>query len=166
MFLEITDATAIVLMILFSLIAIFFSMVVYRSIKKESIRYKEEKSISIEGLLSRTAINSQISSYLSKISTDSNFSLLLLEIQQFDDIVDAFGKREAERALEKVIYKVIHSLPKRVQIANYGGTRFLLFLKTEYDRFFAIDLARKIISLVNRPIKIFRETNINFVCNV
>lgn len=166
MFLEINDATAIVLMILSTIVAFFLAYLALKSIKKEKQRYKEEQSISIEGLLSKSAINSQISSYLSKISTDSNFSLLLLEIQEFDDIVDAFGEKEAERALEKAIFKVLHSLPKRVQIASYGGTRFLIFLKTDYDRFFAIDLARKIISIVNRPVKIFRETNVNFISNI
>lgn len=166
MFLEINDATAIVLMILFTILAFFLATLAYKSVRKENQRFKEEKSISIEGLLSKSAINSQISSYLSKISSDSNFSLLLLEIQEFEDIVDAFGNKEAERALEKAIFKVLHSLPKRVQIASYGGTRFLIFLKTEYDRFFAIDLARKIISIVNRPVKIFRETNVNFISNI
>lgn len=166
MFLEITDATAIVLMIIFTTIAMLLVFFFYKSVKRERQRYKEEKSISIEGLLSKSAINSQISSYLSKITPDSNFSLLLLEIQEFDDISDAFGRKEAERALEKAIFKVIQSLPKRVQIASYGGTRFLIFLKAEYDRFFSIDLARKVISIVNRPIKIFRETNINFISNI
>src|SRR5690554_8126907 len=90
----------------------------------------------------------------------------MLEIQQYDDIVDAFGLKEAERALEKAIFKVVQALPKRIQIASYGGTKFLFFLRSEYDRFFAIDLARKVINIVNRPIKIFRETNINFVSNV
>lgn len=166
MFLEITDATAIVLMILFSILAVFLSIIIFRSIRRESRRYKEEKSIAIEGLLTKSAINSQISSYLSKIPKDSNFSLLMLEIQQYDDIVDAFGLKEAERALEKAIFKVVQALPKRIQIASYGGTKFLFFLRSEYDRFFAIDLARKVINIVNRPIKIFRETNINFVSNV
>lgn len=82
MFLEITDATAIVLMILFSILAVFLSIIIFRSIRRESRRYKEEKSIAIEGLLTKSAINSQISSYLNKIPKDSNFSLLLLEIQQ------------------------------------------------------------------------------------
>src|SRR5690606_24511897 len=117
MFLEITDATAIVLMIIFTTIAMLLVFFFYKSVKRERQRYKEEKSISIEGLLSKSAINSQISSYLSKITPDSNFSLLLLEIQEFDDISDAFGRKEAERALEKAIFKVIQSLPKRVQIA-------------------------------------------------
>ena len=166
MFLEISDATAIVLMIILSILVCVLAYFAYKSVKREHQRFKEEKSISIEGLISKSAINSQISSYLSKISSDSNFSLLLLEIQEFDDIVDAFGNKEAERALEKAIFKVLHSLPKRVQIASYGGTRFLIFLKSEYDRFFAIDLARKIISIINRPIKIFRDTNVNFISNI
>ena len=166
MILEITDATAMVLMILFSLVAIFLTYLIYKSVKKEKQRFKEEQSISIEGLLSKSAINSQISSYLSKISSDSNFSLLLLEIQEFDYIIDAFGRKEAERALEKAVLKIVHTLPKRVQIASYGGTRFLIFLKAEYDRFFAIDLAKKVISIVGRPIKIFRDTSITFKSNV
>lgn len=166
MFLEISDATAVVLMILFSTLAGFIVYLLLNSIRKERQRYKEEKSISIEGLLSKSAINSQINTYLSKITPDSNFSLMLLEIQDFDDISNAFGNKEAERALEKAIIKVVHALPKRVIIASYGGTRFLIFLKSEYDRFFAIDLARKVISIVNRPIKIFRETNVNFISNI
>lgn len=166
MFLEVSDATATVLMILLTVAMVVLSIFLFKSIKKERIRYKEEKAINIEGVMSRYAIDSQISSYLSKITADQNFSLLLLEIQEYDDIVAAFGQREAERALEKAIFKVVQAIPKRIQIASYGGTKFLFFLKPEYDRFFAIDFARKIIAIVNKPIKIFRDTNINFISNV
>ncbi len=166
MFLEMNGPTTIVLVIVITAVIVSLAILLYRSARKEKNRYKEEKAITIEGLLSKSAITSQITSYLSKTSSDSNFSLLLLEIQDFDSVIDAFGKKEAERTLEKAIYRVIHSLPKRIQIASFGGTRFILFLKTDYDRFFAIELSKKIITLVNRPIKIFRDTSINFVSNI
>jgi len=166
MILQVTDATAIFLMTICTIIIIILCIFFFRRIKNERIRYKEERSIKIEGVVSYHTITSQINSYINRITTNDNFSLLLLEIQDFEKLVKAFGVVEAERTLEKAIFRVMQIIPKRIVVGSLGRTKYLLFLKSEYDRFYAIELAKKIIANINKPVKIFQDTNINFNCNI
>lgn len=166
MFLEITQSTTIVLFILTIIITLTFTFFLYSRVRRERIRYKEEKSISLDGLLSKSAITSQINTYLTRITTDVNFSLLLIDFDEYLTISDAFGKKETDRALEKVVFRIVQELPKRVQIASFGGTQFLVFMKSDYDRFQCIELAKNLLEIIRRPVKIYRETNVNFYASI
>lgn len=166
MFLEINNETVVFLSILIFIVTIILLWLIFKSVRKELRRTKEEREINIEGLLSKTAMTTNISSYISKIDRDSSFSLLLLEVDKIKEISNAFGKKEAQTTLEKVILKIIQELPRRVLMSSYGQNRFLIFMKSEYDRFQCIELAKKILNILKRPVKIFRDTSVSFQGNI
>jgi len=136
------------------------------NVRHEGARYKEEKSIILEGLLSKTAMISAINTYLSKVTTDVHFSLMLIDIDNYSAIIDAFGKKEAERSIEKIAYFMSHELPKRVLLSNYKPTQFFLLMKSDYDRLQCIELANKMLGIIRRPIKIYKDTLVNFTASI
>ncbi len=166
MFFAMTDET--IMIITGAIICGFIILIILLSvgIRRDSRRYKEEKSLIIDGLLSRSAINSEINSYLSKIGKDEGFSIIGIEIDNFDEVVHAFGKPEARRALERVAYFMGRSLPKRVSLGNYQITHFLVLMKSEYDRMQSLEAAKKLISIISKPIRVFKDTYINFEASI
>lgn len=166
MFLTMTDETTIIVtgaimagMLIMTIILIF-------GVRRDRRRFKEEKSLIIDGLLSRTAINEEISSYLSKARKDEEFSLIRIEIENFDEVINAFGKPEAKRALERVAYFMSRSIPKKCSMGNFQVTNFLVLMKSEYDRSQTYSAAKKLLQVITKPIKVFKNTYINLECSI
>lgn len=166
MYLQMTNETY--TMIFFGVVAatLIFTIILIFRVRKEKRRFKEENSIILEGLLTKTAIVSSINTYLAKITSDVSFSLLYIDIDNYVDIINAFGNRDAARGLEKIAYYMSHSLPKRVQMANYKSTHFLVFMRSDYDRFQCLELAKKLVSVIEKPVKIYHDTKIQFTGSI
>ena len=144
MFLQMTEETYMMVFFGVIILTIIFTIILILLVLRDRRRYKEEKSIVLEGLLTKTALVSSINTYLAKITPAVSFSLLYIDIDNYADIINAFGNKDAARALEKIAYHMSRNLPKRVQMANYKSTQFLVFMKNEYDRFQCLELAKKV----------------------
>ncbi|HNZ50719.1 MAG TPA: bifunctional diguanylate cyclase/phosphodiesterase [Bacilli bacterium] len=129
-----------------------------RSVFRERAKFREEKTVLLEGLLSKSELTSAISGYIAKGSLETTFALIYVDIDKFTDIINAFGEKEAERALEKIAQNLSHVLPKRVQMARLTGDEFLVFLKGDYDRLQSLEVAKKLLEVVRTPIKIYSDT--------
>ncbi|MGB3996888.1 MAG: GGDEF domain-containing phosphodiesterase [Bacilli bacterium] len=162
MFLQMTEETYMMVFFGVIILTIIFTIILILLVLRDRRRYKEEKSIVLEGLLTKTALVSSINTYLAKITPAVSFSLLYIDIDNYADIINAFGNKDAARALEKIAYHMSRNLPKRVQMANYKSTQFLVFMKNEYDRFQCLELAKKLIEVIKKPIKIYHDTRVQF----
>lgn len=156
-----SEGSYIFLAILAMIVSILLTLYLIRRVHLERLKIKEEQSLLLEGLLTKSELNSSITSYLSKITTDNEFYLLYLDLDKYLEIVNAFGQKPADKALEKIAHNITKVLPRRTQMARYKGDEFLIFLKTEYDKVQVLDLARKLLEVVKTPIKVFDETFIN-----
>ncbi|MGD9887221.1 MAG: EAL domain-containing protein [Bacilli bacterium] len=148
--------------IFFSFIALVISIAlgyfIIRSVLKERAKFQEEKTVLLEGLLSKSELTNAISGYIAKGSLETTFALLYIDIDKYSDIINAFGEKEAERALEKIAFNLSQVLPKRVQMARLTGDEFLVFLKGDFDRLQSLDLAKKLLEVVRTPIKVYSDT--------
>ena len=101
------NATTAVIFLLFVMIATAVAAYfLYVNWKYAEQKWKEEKSILVEGIISRSAMNSMISNYISKIGKDNMFSLIYVDIDRFSEIIQAFGEKEANKMVEKITKRI------------------------------------------------------------
>jgi diguanylate cyclase (GGDEF)-like protein len=162
MFLQMTNETYIMVFFGVLILTVLLTIGLIVLVRRDRRVYKEEQSIILEGLLTKTALVSSINSYLAKITPEVSFSLLYVDIDNYADITNAFGNKDAARALEKVAYHMSQSLPKRVQMANYKATQFLIFMRSDYDRFQCLELAKKLLDVIKKPVRIYHDTTVQF----
>ena len=145
---------------------LILSIFLLLGIRKDRRRAKEDKAIILDGLLTKSRIVSEINSCLSKANKDQSFTLINIQIDNFEETINAFGKLEAKKALERVAYYMNRSLPKRVLMGNIQMTGFLVLLKCEYDRMQSLEVAKKLLGIISKPIKIYQDTFINMTASI
>jgi diguanylate cyclase (GGDEF)-like protein len=148
--------TIIVLLIMLALI--YF---LGRSVLNEQKKIKEEKTLSLEGVLSKSEMSSLVTSYMARIGKEGQFSLIYIDLDKFSDFINAFGQTESEKILEKIVKNMEYVLPKGVKIARIQNDEFMIFLTMDYDRTEAVDLGNKLKTSIARSIKLFGDTQIN-----
>ncbi|MBE0701196.1 MAG: GGDEF domain-containing protein, partial [Acholeplasmataceae bacterium] len=156
-----SEATTIVMSFLALLITAGLIFFLARGFFKERKRYLEEKEMQMEGVISRSAISSIVTTYIAKHGRETAFSLLYIDLDKFTDFVNAFGQKESEKILERIVKNIESVIPRSTKVARFQQDEFLIFLSGEYDRTDAVDLANKIKAAVARPIKLFGDTQIN-----
>lgn len=158
---QLTEAQTIIISVIVLMImgaGIYF---LARGFFKERKRYLEERELLMEGVLSRSAITSIITSYVAKSGKDATFTLLYIDLDKFRDFVNAFGQEESEKILERIVKNVDNTLPKGIKIARLQADEFLVFLPAEFDRTVSVDLANKLKTAIAKPIKLFGDTQVN-----
>lgn len=134
--------------------------------KKEYKKYRDENSSYIEGVLSKNEINSNINSYLSRITTATPFTLILLDIDHFTNVVNAFGDKNIKEIMENVVNNISKVLPARVQTGRYAVDQFLFFLHGDYDKEDIEKIATDIREAVKKPFRVNQDIDVNLTGSV
>ena len=122
------DGTAIFLSIMGILMTIGLGYLIFRSVRKERIRYKDETLAYIEGLSSYKEISSRINNYISKPTT-TDFGLMMVSIDGFDEIKNSFGEKDSKTIIERIAFNIVGLLPKGVEVGRYKESTFIIFFK-------------------------------------
>ena len=80
MFLQMTEETYMMVFFGVIILTIIFTIILILLVLRDKRRYKEEKSIVLEGLLTKTALVSSINTYLAKITPAVSFSCSILTL--------------------------------------------------------------------------------------
>lgn len=140
----------VVILILLALGTYFLAKKVIKEIKIA----RDEKSLHIEGLISKSDINSVINAYISRVSKGTNFSLIYIDLDKFEDLSEAFGTREAHKILESIAKRFKKILPVSSKIARYQGDEFLIFLNNQYNQKQVAEYAYKILYELRNKTKV------------
>ncbi len=164
--LKINNAGAVVLSIL-----AFFAILVglyflCRSVIKEFKRIRDEKINLIEGLESKNDLLSDIDYYISKMSTSGSFTLMLIELTSYGDVISAFGERSAVTVLTKAAHKIQSVLPKGCQMTRYKENQFLIFYKNVMDKDIVTEKAELIMEAMQDNIKVMGNANVRLIGNM
>lgn len=159
-----TGQTILAFIVVFVMLAAIYFLA--RGYFKERRRYQEERAMMMEGVVSKAAITSMITSYIAKIGRDMQFSMLYIDLDNFSDFINAFGQKESDKILERIVKNIESVLPKGVKLARYQEDEFIIFLTTEYNRTDSIDIANKIKDAISRPIKLFGDTQITATASI
>lgn len=163
---EIDPVLTYVLFLIIIAVLVVFIYFLARSFFKERKRIMEERALTIEGVLTRSEIHSVIASYIARSSKETQFSLIYIDLDKFTDFVNAFGKKESEKIIEKIIGNIEKVLPKGVKISRMQNDEFLIFLTMDFDRTEAVDMANKIRAAIAKPIRLFGDTMISATASI
>jgi len=147
-----------IIALLITIAAIYFLAISFFNERK---KIREEKTLAMEGVLSRSEMTSLITSYMARVGKEGQFSLVYVDLDKFGDFVNAFGQAESEKILEKIVKNMEMVIPKGVKISRLQNDEFLIFLTMDYDRTEVVDLANRLKTAINRSIKLFGDTTIN-----
>ncbi len=159
------DGANIFVSIIIMLALIGLGILVFRSIKKEAKKYKEESINYIDGLLQKAELVSDVTAYISR-SSAVEFSLIYIDIDKFSNVISAFGSDEANKILEKIAYTLLDNLPSRVELARIKEDKFIAFAKGEYAEDEVEEIAKRLLEAVSKPIKIYGDANINITASI
>lgn len=163
---EINSTTALVIFLFVILGTAVVSYFLYINVKHTERKWKEERSILVEGVISRSAMNSLIASYIAKVGKEAMFSLIYIDMDKFSEIVQAFGEKESEKIIEKITKRMRAVLPKDCKAARYETDVFVIFVPVDYDQGDAHELSRKLQEQINESITLFGSTDVNLTASL
>lgn len=164
MFFKITnwsDGALIFVAVLAIIATIVLAIFVFYRFRKDYRNYREEMTLLIDGALSKNEIIFSITSYISKIPKDMSFSVMLLSFDKFEEVVNIFGEKEAQKILERFVSNIDKALPQKAQIGRYSKDEFLVVVRSDYSRVETMRLAERMKEAASLPIKVMGGTETN-----
>ncbi len=159
------DGLYIFLAIIAFIVTCLLIYLIYRSVKKEEKKFKEEAINYIDGLMSKAELISDVSAYISR-SSAVEFSLLLIDIDKFSNIIEAFGKEESDKIIQRVVYILLDALPSRIELARVKDDQFVAFARGEYSHNDVEELAQNILETLRKPIQVYGDNEINITASI
>lgn len=109
----------------------------------------------LTGLPNRSQLHTRLEAALNDSkSTGSRIALLLVDLDQFKEVNDALGHEYGDRLLAELARRLGSKLRHYDMIARLGGDEFAVLLTDSADERRAVEVARRLISLCERPVKI------------
>lgn len=142
------------------------SYFLWRSIKKTYIDEKENKRMRIDGVISKSEMNSFISAYINKSSGDTRFSLIYIDLDKFEDFEIAFGKKEAQNIAKICAKKIKDALPGQTFTSRYAGDDFMVFLPKQYNRNDVIEVAETILKSFRSKLTIRGDIDLDLTASI
>lgn len=159
-----TTAVIIFLFILFATGVVAYFLFI--SVRETERRWKEERSIMVEGVISKSAMNSLLASYISKIGKDAMFSIIYADLDRFSEIAQAFGDKESKKVMDKLTKRIRSVLPKDCKASLYEKDIYIIFIPIDYDQSDTHEIARRIQEQINESITLFGSTEINLTASI
>ena len=100
---QVSNDITIILSIFIILIMITAIYFLARSFFKERTRLRDERSMTMEGVLTRAEMTSLITSQIARAGKEAQFSLVYLDLDKFTDFINAFGQSESIDEISKLI---------------------------------------------------------------
>ena len=138
---------------------------IFRSIKKERKKFREEAINYIDGLIQKNELINDVTTYISR-SAAAEFSLIYIDLDKFSNIIDAFGQDEANNILSKIAYSLVDNLPPRVELTRLHDDKFVAFARGEYRKDEVEEIAVKLLEAVSKPIKFFGDNEITVTASI
>lgn len=157
LFLKMNDGLVALLSIFFILLTIGFGFLIYYLYKKEKRRFNDEVSNYIEGIETKNEISSSVNSFINK-SLGAEFSLMLIDIDKYSDIVENIGEEESKHFIKTIAEKLLKIVPSKIRIGRVGDDQFLLFAYSDITRNDVIRLAKNIVETLNKPYTVYDDT--------
>lgn len=160
------DGLQIVLTIVVVLALVGVTYFLARIVIKEIIVNRQERSLHIEGLLTKSEMNGVINAYISRIQPGTSFSLIYVDLDKFGDLNEVFGQKEGNIILENIAKRIKKILPKSAKISRYYGDEFLIFLNNQFNQKQVADIAYKILDELRKKTKVSNSTEIDLTGSI
>lgn len=129
----------------------------YRMIQDRR-KYIEEKSAYIEGVLSKNEVRSNINLLISKSTEDTPFSLVLVDMDKFSQISNAFGDKASKQVIETMAQRFLKLLPFQTQLGRIDNDKFILVFRPDYEADEVYHVTEQLKEALETPIRISYDT--------
>lgn len=115
--------------ILIVLATIALGVILYLLILYNNKKYKEENDVLNDKTLSKNEMNKSISSYIKKVGRFGDFTLIYLDIDNFTNLNEIFGREQCDEFLQEISNRISKRLPYHTVVSKYNNDEFLVFIK-------------------------------------
>lgn len=161
MYLAWNPAANVIATIFVVLVTIGLCYILYKSIKKEQIAFKEERSSFIDGILSKNEIISSVNTYINKVTKDVVFGVIYFNLDKFTETKNAFGESESDRLINIIAKKVLKAVPRNVVLGRLGGDNFLAYVKGDSSQADVVKIANLMKQTISEPVMVYGDTEYN-----
>ena len=107
---------------------------------------------SLTGLANRTLFDREVDAAVQRLNTEQQrFALLMLDLDQFKGVNDAFGHATGDVLLKAVAGRLQNVVGSAGLAGRLGGDEFAVLQPLRIDESEAADLARKLVLAIIRP---------------
>lgn len=161
----INPSLAVFLSIICLLATIGLGYLLFLLAKKERKKYLDEVANFIDGVETKNEIIAEVKTYISRRDI-AEFTMLLIDFDNFKDLISNFGQIESDRVLKKLIEKIVKTLPLRMSIGRLRDDQFIVFDRGDYSREEMVRLSRTILDVVREPVGLFDEAEVKVTCSI
>lgn len=83
---------------------------------------------------SRAYFMEQVEAYLTDHKEEDNFSLFIIDIDDFKNVNDTYGHNIGDKTLKAVMQKAAEELPEDALTGRFGGDEFLIFIRNRTQK--------------------------------
>ena len=133
---------------------------------KERKRFREEKEIMMDGILSRSAMMNIVATCIAKLGKEETFTMLYIDLDRFSEYNSAFGHKEADKLLERIALSIKEVVPRGVKVGRDHADQFYVYIGNEWNRNKALEVAQLIKRTIEKPIKLFGDTEVKVTSSI
>ncbi|MGM9972175.1 MAG: EAL domain-containing protein [Anaeroplasmataceae bacterium] len=142
-------------------VVILISVLIFFLIKYNVKRFKEENEVLNDKTISKNDMNKAIASYIKKVGKFGDFTLIYIDIDNFTNINEIFGREQCDEFLQELAHRFSKRLPYRTVISKYNNDEFLIFIKENLTYENACKIAEALLNDVKQ--KMFVSTSESIV---
>lgn len=139
---------------------------IVRSVILENRANKAEKLNRVEGMHDKSRFLTDISYYISKYRQEGSFTLVMLSLENIDDFIETFGRKESAKLTPKIAERLQQVLPTYAVTSRFSYDRFVVFIKHEDNSTSVSDICQGIIDALKQPLNLYGENSFELQVSV
>lgn len=109
----------------------------------------------LTGVANRNYFSKELDLYIENAyQNDKSFVLCYIDIDHFKNVNDTYGHIIGDKVMQELAQRIKALLSKNDLVARFGGDEFAILSSDVEDAISAIDLAEKLVDIMQEPIKI------------
>ncbi len=141
---------AILLTILFVVVAAGLCVLLYFSIKKERNRYISEKLKA--GVMDKNGFDEMLRRKFYAANKDTHFTVMIFELASAENTRQTYGNKQYETLINLIIERIGKVLPRLAKICHYDYDTIVAFIEEDMDKKLIADMSEFCIKECIKPI--------------
>lgn len=160
-----TDPFNIIMTIFASLIVVGLIFLMYKLVVYQEKKYKDEKSVISEKLVTRGEYKEQVQNLITKVGTFGSFTTCQIDIDDYKDLLEAFGNAKMEMVLKLMAQRISEVSNNYIATLLTDG-KFLVLFKKEVNYDELNDDMTYLVEILAQPYQIGYNDEVNLTCSV
>jgi diguanylate cyclase (GGDEF)-like protein len=123
-------------------------------VMQDKVMRRAAQTDALSGLSNRAAFQAQLKSKIEEASSETEFAVLLFDLDRFKDINDVFGHARGDQIILSVAERLKTHAPSQSFVARLGGDEFAMILNRDVHTQDATEFAKCMIAEIEKSIHI------------